>query len=1131
MKNLKTLFLTTLVTISSVIAQPIKKISLFKEKAVSSTVSKKTKSKSIQLDLDQSTLQKLYETQPNEFEIEIPRANHKMKKYTLKRYKVTSDNFTVKTSDDKVYSGKEFTGVQYRVIDPKKRKKKTVGGFTVTKDDVMGYFQDNNKNINISKLGKSKKDFVVSDEDETPVNKTACETPDLVAKDITKNGNVIYETVKPETFDFSKYEVGESVGGEGCKKVLIYLECDFKMYQDNGSSVQATVAKATAMFALTKQLYDNEGIMIELSSVFVWTTQDPYFALTSAYSCLYDFAIRRGTGTTGPGIAPANLGMLLSTRNSNFGGVAYIDVLCSTAANFGYSNIYNTFDPNVQNYSWTVYCMAHEFGHMFGSRHTHWCGWNLGNGRIGRIDSCAAGESSSMANIPCTSSKRITRGTIMSYCHINGTVDFNLGFGPLPGAKMRSSYAAMNCATGTTPPYVQIIGPTPSTRVVGQTLELYANTLSGGSYSWTGPSSFTSTSRTPSISNVSASRSGTYNVTAVQNSCTSNVAKKTIKVYPVVSLPQTVNFLSNATFPPTDWEVRSPRPTESFYTIKRAFTTSSLNGIMHFGGWFDSQRVTDTLFSPVYTVAGSNITLTMDISHALRNTTSTRYDSVEVYIITNQRYPAKLVYKKGGLGLATASVVASGSYLPTSQTTGWRKETIDLSSYDTSSHIQYGIVYKTANNTNSNNFFLNNISLGGNASSAIKAATITVDSTTNRDKAYTLTVAIPSTHNATSYEVYQGTTIISSGNLGDNNSSSLTINRTNVSNGTYTHNVKLINSTSSSVSNNVTVTVNYVLPQLLTGTLAVDSTTNRDKNYRLTFTVPQNHNATSYQILQGTTIISSGSLANNNSTSIVLNRTNLNNGTYVHTARLINSTNTTTSNSVSVVVNFVDVILDTPVLTADSLTNLDKNYTLNFTLKNSHNGKTYEIYENSSLVSTGTLPNNNIFSLSYPLTNKSNGTYTYQVKLINGTKSTLSNSISVVVNYTPPQICSPTVLTATNVIRETFRYRFNLNPLCQNNGYRVLFYRCTNNLNLNSSDSTLTIENVKLLGLTPTGGSLRNVGSGSNVLLTTTEINQGFFERVASPPPSFRNFWYRIDVICTTCTLPNKVTTLYVFVK
>jgi hypothetical protein len=85
-------------------------------------------------------------------------------------------------------------------------------------------------------------------------------------------------------------------------------------------------------------------------------------------------------------------------------------------------------------------------GHNLGSRHTHWCGWKSDTGTdIGRLDSCYRGESSSGPNncLPNTYSvtSANTKGSIMSYCHLNGAISFTTGFGKYPRYAIRSNLA------------------------------------------------------------------------------------------------------------------------------------------------------------------------------------------------------------------------------------------------------------------------------------------------------------------------------------------------------------------------------------------------------------------------------------------------------------------------------------------------------------------------------------------------------------------------------------------------------------------------------------------------------------------------------------------------------------------
>ncbi len=100
-----------------------------------------------------------------------------------------------------------------------------------------------------------------------------------------------------------------------------------------------------------------------------------------------------------------------------------------------YCGIYNSFNT-VPTWSWSVQCVSHENGHLLRSPHTHSCAWN---GNNTAIDGCYPPEGA------CTRPAIPAKGTIMSYCNLQGGIDFNLGFGPQPAALMRATIDASFC--------------------------------------------------------------------------------------------------------------------------------------------------------------------------------------------------------------------------------------------------------------------------------------------------------------------------------------------------------------------------------------------------------------------------------------------------------------------------------------------------------------------------------------------------------------------------------------------------------------------------------------------------------------------------------------------------------------
>lgn len=78
---------------------------------------------------------------------------------------------------------------------------------------------------------------------------------------------------------------------------------------------------------------------------------------------------------------------------------------------------------------------------------------------------------------------------------------------------------------------------------VGQTLQLQAPDVADATYSWTGPNNFSSTEQNPSIPNVTAAASGTYEVTVKVGEC-ENKASKEIQIMQSASCSPANNTFS-----------------------------------------------------------------------------------------------------------------------------------------------------------------------------------------------------------------------------------------------------------------------------------------------------------------------------------------------------------------------------------------------------------------------------------------------------------------------------------------------------------------------------------------------------------------------------------------------------------
>ncbi|TXE05781.1 T9SS type A sorting domain-containing protein [Gelidibacter salicanalis] len=137
--------------------------------------------------------------------------------------------------------------------------------------------------------------------------------------------------------------------------------------------------------------------------------------------------------------------------------------------------------------------------------------------------STAQSPSISVASAAMAGNYNVTATVSGSGCTSNvGTI--NVVVNPIPSAPTTISNISV-CANGT--------------------INLTASTISGATYSWTGPNGFTSNTQNPSISSATGATAGNYNVTATVSGCTSGVATTTVVVNPTVT--PTVSITSSST--------------------------------------------------------------------------------------------------------------------------------------------------------------------------------------------------------------------------------------------------------------------------------------------------------------------------------------------------------------------------------------------------------------------------------------------------------------------------------------------------------------------------------------------------------------------------------------------------------
>src|SRR5205085_1198196 len=76
---------------------------------------------------------------------------------------------------------------------------------------------------------------------------------------------------------------------------------------------------------------------------------------------------------------------------------------------------------------------------------------------------------------------------------------------------------------------------------LGATVALFTPTVSGASYSWTGPNGFTSTLQNPTRANATLADAGTYSVTVTVSGCPSAAGTTSVVVNPTPATPTASN--------------------------------------------------------------------------------------------------------------------------------------------------------------------------------------------------------------------------------------------------------------------------------------------------------------------------------------------------------------------------------------------------------------------------------------------------------------------------------------------------------------------------------------------------------------------------------------------------------------
>jgi len=427
--------------------------------------------------LDEARVAVIYNEDPQQMEIIIPfKTNGETVTLELYQKDIFSPDFKAMTSDgqditDIIDRGKHYRGMV-------SGKSQSLVSISIFRNEIIGFISYGEGNYTIGKLRDSNSKHIIY-KDSNLRN--------------TEEFNCFMED---DGIGYTTEEITYTGTRDPSDCVNVYVEAGQSVYNSFGGNLTNTTNFLNGVFGQSYVLYANEGITMQTSSMFIWTTPDPYNSGSTGGQL--------GLFQANTGAFTGDIGHLVEVQNIG-GQAAGFSGICNpiTDNSLCFSGFSGTGYNTVPTFSFNVQILTHEMGHLLGSRHTHACVWN---GNSTAIDSCSGFTEGSCA-LPGSPAGG---GTIMSYCHNDPVgIDFTQGFGPQPGAVILNTVNAPgNCLVGCSPPGSNDLcvdavnmnyGATVSGSTIGATFDNVgfcgtANTAPGVWYTFTGDGNSTNLS-------------------------------------------------------------------------------------------------------------------------------------------------------------------------------------------------------------------------------------------------------------------------------------------------------------------------------------------------------------------------------------------------------------------------------------------------------------------------------------------------------------------------------------------------------------------------------------------------------------------------------------------------------------